>query len=332
MRPLPRTPVHHTDTKPRRRFAPDRVIPFIAALAALALPMFSPGCSGPNTPTQPATTAERVFAVDGVIKEIKPDGLTAVIHHEAIPGYMAAMTMPFRVKHAAELKGVGAGDTVRFRFHVTGDESWMDQVKVVRAAGQGATTDAATNLVGIGTGIVSSGSSTDRVVHPLMTYKFTNELGQAVSLSDFRGTALAITFIFTRCPVPDYCPRLTKNFQETAEKLTALSNAPTNWHLLSFTIDPAWDTPRVLKAYAQRYKYDPAKWSFLTGPSDRVADLVRESGVTVEPSGSLFNHNFRTLIVGTNGQLLASIPIGGPISDSIVAELRKALGVSVNEQ
>jgi protein SCO1/2 len=268
--------------------------------------------------------------VEGVIKEIKPDGISAVIQHEAIPGYMDAMTMPFRVKQASDLSGVGAGDVVRFRFHVTDSESWMDQVKVVRSPAQraGAPTNVASNHAAAGTGAVASVSATNGVVHPLMTYKFTNQLGQAVSLSDFRGSALAITFIFTRCPVPDYCPRLTRNFQETAQKMSSLPNAPTNWHLLSFTIDPAFDTPRVLKAYAERYKYDPAQWSFLTGPSDRVAEIVRESGVTVEPSGSLFSHNFRTLIVGTNGQLLTSIPVGGPISDGIVAELLKALGMT----
>jgi protein SCO1/2 len=296
----------------------------------LGLLILIAGCSGPNHENQPLPPgAERVFSVEGVVKEIKPDGLSAVIRHEAIPGYMDAMTMPFKVKGPAELKGVGAGDVVRFQFHVTGSESWMDQVKVIRSAAQGSATMVTNNNTAMaGTGTVTSVSGTNRAVHPLMTYKFTNQLGQAVSLSDFQGSALAITFIFTRCPVPDYCPRLTRNFQETAQKMSSLPNAPTNWHLLSFTIDPAFDTPRVLKAYAERYKYDPAQWSFLTGPQDRVAELVRESGVTVEPSGSLFSHNFRTLVVGTNGQLLTSIPIGGPISDGIVAELLKALGVT----
>jgi protein SCO1/2 len=299
---------------------------FFSRLAALGLVILLSACSAPSE--RQASTGERVFKVDGVVKTIRPDGRTAVIQHEAIPGYMEAMTMPFRVKDAAELKAVGAGDVIKFRFHVTGDESWMDQVEVVRTAAPRGATNAIVERVAMATNDVPSASTNKASPHPLMTYKFTNQLGQAVSLADFRGTALAITFIFTRCPVPDYCPRLTKNFQETVDKLSALPNCPTNWHLLSFTIDPAWDTPRILKAYAERYRYNPEHWSFLTGPSERITDLVRESGVTVEPSAGLFSHNFRTLIVGTNGQLLTSIPIGGPISDGIVTEMLKALGVS----
>jgi len=162
-----------------------------------------------------------------------------------------------------------------------------------------------------------------------MLYKFTNELGRAVSLSDFRGSALGITFIFTRCPVPDYCPRLTRNFEEVCRKLsnTNMPQAPTNWHLLTFTIDPSFDTPPILKSYAERYHYNPNKWSFLTGPNEKITALVEQSGVKVEPAeGGLFTHNFRTLIVGTNGELLNSIPIGGPIAGGIATELLKAMG------
>jgi len=299
---------------------------FFSRRAALGLVILLSACSGPSE-RQPSS-GERVFKVDGVVKTIRSDRRTAVIQHEGIPGYMEAMTMPCRVKDAAELKTIGVGDVIKFRFHVSGEESWMDQVEVVRTAAPRGTTNAVVERAAMATNDVPSASTNKASPHPLMTYKFTNQLGQAVSLADFRGTALAITFIFTRCPVPDYCPRLTKNFQETAEKLTALPNCPTNWHLLSFTIDPAWDTPRILKAYAERYRYNPAHWSFLTGPSERITDLVRESGVTVEPTAGLFSHNFRTLIVGTNGQLLTSIPIGGPISDGIVTEMLKALGMN----
>lgn len=295
--------------------------------------------------------ATQVFDVRGVVKSIKPDGRTVVIQHEAIPGFMEAMTMPFRAKAASELKGLSPGAAIRFRFHVAEEESWMDHVTIIIATNRPAATPAAsapsptTNAgsasasapapVSRSASVSESASASAsaaavarREVHPLMDYKFTNQFGRAVSLSDFRGTALGITFIFTRCPVPDYCPRLTRNFQETSLKLSRLPNAPTNWHLLSFTIDPAFDTPKILKSYAERYQYDPARWSFLTGPSEQITELVKQSGVTVEPGAGLFTHNFRTLIIAPNGQLQASIPIGGPISDGIVAEMLKAMGVT----
>ena len=79
-----------------------------------------------------------------------------------------------------------------------------------------------------------------------MDYKFTNQLGQAVSLSQFDGQALAITFFFTRCPIPEFCPRLSKNFQDVSQKLATRPGGPTNWHLLSVSFDTEFDTPPVL--------------------------------------------------------------------------------------
>jgi len=161
--------------------------------------------------------------------------------------------------------------------------------------------------------------------NPLFFYKFTNELGQAVSLSDFNGQALAVTFFFTRCPFPNFCPRLSKNFEEASQMLAADKNVSTNWHFLSVTFDPDFDTPGVLKAYGERYEYDPAHWSFLTGPPDKVTELAHLSGVKADPEGSLFNHNFRTLIIDSTGKLQMVFPVGGNMSDAIASEMRKAL-------
>lgn len=297
----------------------------LAALGSLIVLVAGCRPSDAGSPEAALAPAPRVFQVRGAVKTLKEDGRTVVIEHEKIPGYMEAMTMPFRVRDVAELKGVTAGDKVVFRFHVTDEESWVDQIQITArgAVASASGTNAAIPLPESRGPVAGGGRG-----HPLMDYKFTNQLGQPVSLRDFRGSVLAITFIFTRCPVPEYCPRLTKNFQEVSRKLSAVPGGPTNWHLLSFTIDPGFDTPKILKSYAERHQYDPAKWSFLTGPAERMTELVRESGVKVEPEGGLFNHNFRTLIVGTNGQLQASIPIGGPISDAIVEEMRRALGVA----
>ncbi len=169
---------------------------------------------------------------------------------------------------------------------------------------------------------------TDAPAHgrsPLFFYKFTNELGQAVSLSDFHGQALAVTFFFTRCPMPNFCPRLSKNFQEASQMLAADKTLPTNWHFLSVTFDPDFDTPAVLQAYGERYGYDAGHWSFLTGPPAKVTELAHLSGVTMDPEGSLFSHNFRTLIIDAAGKLQMVFPMGGDISEAIASEVRKAV-------
>jgi protein SCO1/2 len=158
----------------------------------------------------------------------------------------------------------------------------------------------------------------------LLTCKFTNELGQAVSLNDFHGQALAITFFFSRCPIPQYCPRLARNFQEASQKLLAASNGPTNWHFLSFSFDPDFDTPAVLKAYGERYQYDPRHWSFLTGAKDKLSVLASESNVTFETDSGFYNHNFRTMIVDASGHLQMVFPTSGDLSDAIVTEILKA--------
>jgi len=140
--------------------------------------------------------------------------------------------------------------------------------------------------------------------------------------------ALAITFVFTRCPYPTFCPLMSNNFREVQDKLLNTPNAPTNWHLLSISFDAEFDTPPVLKAYADHYHYNPKHWSFLTGPHHKIAELAQLSGVTVEKDGSFFNHNFRTLIIDAAGNLQMAFPIGGNLSDAVASELLKAAAVT----
>lgn len=256
------------------------------------------------------------FMVKGVIRELPTGGRSVVIQHEAISNYMEAMTMPFKVRAATELQGLQPGDQVSFRLSVTDEASWIDQI-----AQTGKHLAAVTHATP-GTTDVAIGTSSR---HPLLDYQFTNELGRAVSLSQFKGRALAITFFFTRCPIPDYCPRLSKNFSEASRKLAATPEAPTNWHFLSISIDPQFDTPAVLRAYGERYQYDPEHWSFLTGPVDKIREVARLSGMHYEPD-SVANHNFRTLIIDPAGQLHTSFPVGGNLSDALAEEMRKACG------
>jgi protein SCO1/2 len=143
-------------------------------------------------------------------------------------------------------------------------------------------------------------------------------------LNDFRGQALAITFFYTRCPIPDYCPRLSKNFQEAQQKLESLPGAPANWHLLSISFDPEFDSPQMLKAYGNSYQYNPKHWSFLTGPTNQIGELARQSGVSYQYDAGTFNHDFRTLIIDAAGHLQMVFPTSGDLSDQIVAEIIKA--------
>ncbi|MGD1089135.1 MAG: SCO family protein [Verrucomicrobiota bacterium] len=262
---------------------------------------------------------ERVFAATGVVEQVNPADGTIVIQNEAISNYMSAMTMPFKVKDTKELTRAQAGDEISFQLHVTGTESWVDQFTQIGTVPL--KENKPLNQPVSETQIV-------RARNPLLDYKFTNELEQLVSLSDFHGQALAITFFYTRCPLPDFCPRLSKNFQEASQKLESMPGAPANWHFLSFSFNPEFDTPPMLKAYGEGYQYDPKHWSFLTGPPDQIAELARESGVKYESDNGLINHNFRTLIIDANGHLQMVFPTSGDLSDEIVAEIVKAAAVT----
>jgi protein SCO1 len=293
-----------------------RCCAYVAA-AILALAPNPVQCQAAESAAAPAETRE--FSVKGVVKKVEPENSRVIIAHEAIPGFMEAMTMPFRVKAPEILAGVQAGDSVSFKLSVTADQSWID--KVVKIPAINITTATATDHAPTN---AAASTNAPHHRHPLLDYAFTNELGQPVRLGDFRGQVLAMTFFFSRCPIPDYCPRLMKNFEEASQKLRDMPGALTNYHFLSVTFDPEFDTPARLKAYAKGYDYDPSHWSFLTGPADKLAELARLSDVKYQRDGDFFNHDMRTLIIDGDGKLRMVFPIGGNLSEAIVEEMLKA--------
>lgn len=250
-----------------------------------------------------------------MVRELREDGRSVVVRHEAITNYMVAMTMPFRVREPRELLGLSAGDEITFHLRVTEDESWIESVRRTGRSQRETNPPPATPSP-------AAVPLTGR--HPLLDYAFTNEFGQPVSLGQFHGSALAYTFFFTRCPVPDYCPRLAKNFVAATRKLRETPGAPTNWHFLSISIDPESDTPAVLRNYARGYGYDSNHWSFLTGPTNKVRELAALSGLEYQRDGASYSHGLMTVIIDPLGRLHKVFPIGGDLGDAIATEMLKA--------
>jgi protein SCO1/2 len=256
------------------------------------------------------------FTVKGVIKELRPDGKTVEIRHEEVPNFMPAMTMPFEAKEPRELAGLKAGDVVSFRMTVTDKDTWIDEIR---------------KLTGPGPNELPSRSTFRLVrdVEPLQIgdllpeYHFTNEQGQAVSLSQFKGQALGITFVFTRCPLPNFCPLMSNNFGEAQKKLLAIPNGATNWHLLTISFDPEFDTPVILKAYAQRYEADPRHWNYLTGDLIDITAISEQFGQTFWREEGALNHNLRTVVVDAAGRVQRVFEGNKWKSDELVAELIK---------
>ena len=237
-----------------------------------------------------------MFQVKGVIKEIRPERKEIEIKHEAIPDYMPAMTMPFDVKDTNELAGLQPQQPISFRLTVTDTDGWVDNIKPLGPPQAGSTNSAAPPPIRVVQPL--------KVGDPLPEFHLTNELGQAISTRQYKGQALAITFLFTRCPFPTFCPRLANDFSETQQKMLSLTNGPANWHLLTISFDPEFDKPDILKAYALAHNYDPAHWTFATGDLADISAFGDLFGLAFwkDSSGSI-THNMRTAVIDANGRL-----------------------------
>jgi protein SCO1/2 len=283
-------------------------------LGLLCFALFLTAC---NQNTSQPTAATKTYTAKGVIKELEPDGKTAVIKHEAIPGYMEAMTMPFEVRDTNLLRGLKPGDSVSFKLAVTAKEGWISDLTKLESSTNPAASPATNQPEMHVTRALEPLDPGDK----LPDYHFTNELGEAVSLSQFKGKVLAFTFFFTSCPFPEFCPRMTSNFAEAERQLETMTNAPAHWQLLSISFDPVHDTPAKLSHYASAADYDKNHWSFLTGEEDQIGGLAEQMGENYWHEGASIGHNLRTVVVDASGHIRKII--GG--SKWTVSELVQAM-------
>ena len=235
---------------------------------------------------------QREYVLEGQILAVRPERREVVIRHQDIEGFMPGMTMPFSVREPELLTGKRPGDLVTATLVVaetsahlstlttTGFEDLNDEAPppapVVLAPGQ-SVSDAA----------------------------FVDQDGQAVSLEGFRGHRLALTFIYTRCPLPDFCPLMDRHFASIQETLATRAELA-DVRLLTVTFDPEFDTPAVLKAYARRRGAEPAVWSFLTGDPTEVSAFGEQFGLYVEraPQSIDITHSLRTAVIDPEGRLV----------------------------
>jgi protein SCO1/2 len=264
----------------------------------------------------PAVSDQKIYAVNGRVQELEPDGRTVVVQHEAISNYMAAMTMPFEVHDSNQLSGLKAGDAITFHLVITSKEGWIEDVKKrpkpVALASPGIHLSHAVAGLKIG--------------ETVPDYHFTNELGRVVSLAQYRGRVVALTFFFTTCPYPNFCPRMTSNFSEAEAKLKARKDMANRWQLFSISFDPRTDTPPRLRAYAEKAHYDPGHWSFLTGDLAQITGLADEFGETFTTQGPTITHNLRTVVIDPQGRVRKIYEGNAWTPAELVAEMAKVRG------
>ena len=260
---------------------------------------------------------EQVFKVRGVVQELSADDPNKIIiDHEEMPGYMAAMIMPFRAKDPAEIQGLAPGDVVTFTYHVTQLESWITDVDATGETGKVKSLD---ELGEPAAPLLAEGD-------PLPDYEFLDENGEALKLSDLRGMPVALTFVFSRCPVPEYCPRMMRNFFNVHNRLEADPDAPENYRLLTISFDSWNDTPEVMKAWGRAYGHRPGqKWSLLTS---ETCCTINEIGANVglkfgEVNGS-YNHNLRTVVLEPDGTIRRIFTDENWSTEELIAEIKAA--------
>jgi protein SCO1/2 len=234
----------------------------------------------------------RTFHVTGTVTAPMAERRVMVAHGD-IPGYMPAMTMPFAVA-ADETPSVAVGDRVRFTLRVTADGSQAEGFEVT-----GHDAALATALRAATGRIQKRLKKGDEIP----AFSLTTSEGLPLTSADLRGHVTAITFVFTRCPVPEFCPLMVKRFQEVQRQLES-SDSHHAVRLLSVTLDPAFDTPQVLRDYATSKRANPARWQFATGERDEIARLTSAFFIHVEQNGVLIDHTLATAVIGRDGRIV----------------------------
>ena len=238
-------------------------------------------------------TSSRQFELQGQILAVRPERHEVVIKHQDIKGLMPGMTMPFTVKEDALIADKKPGDLVTATLVVGETQAYLS---TLTTTGHADLSEAAPPAP---PDILEPGQ-------PVKDASLVDQDDKPRSFSTFKGHRLAVTFIYTRCPLPDFCPLMDKHFaaiQKTIQSTPALADV----RLLTVTLDPAFDRPAILKAYARRREADPAVWTFLTGDPREVNSFATQFGLYVEhnPENAIdITHNLRTAVIDPEGRLV----------------------------
>ncbi len=284
-----------------------------AFLLIVIVPAWLAGTCACRKPPAPPSLR---YPVKGRVVEVALPEKQLMLEHEDIPGYMPAMTMPFPVKDEALLKVAAVGDEVTASLVIQGSQYWLEDVTVTRK------TPGTTRLGPKSTAVeVKPGE-----ILPGVT--LVNQDGKKVRLADYRGRALALTFIYTRCPLPDFCPLMMQNFVAVEAALAAEPALHARTGLLSISFDTAHDTPEVLKRYGRSLAGEGpqpfAHWQFASGADAEIRKLGNALGLEYDPDTGMWVHNLRTAVIGPDGKLVRVIRGNDWKPAELVADLRAA--------
>jgi len=268
------------------------------------------GCSQAEPP--------RSYELQGQVLVVRPETDEILVKHEDIKGFMPAMTMPYKVKDRALLNGRAPGDLITATLQVEPELAWLSAITKTGSAPipEDAITKipAAANISLLKPGDVVPDT-------PLL-----DQEGVPLALSDLRDTAVVVTFIYTRCPLPQFCPLMDRRFGEIQSLVAGTDTLRGRVRLVSISFDPAHDTPAVLRAHAAKVSANPSVWRFATAGEEVVDRMAATFGVNVmrEKDGTV-THNLRTAVIDPQGRVVSIHDSNAWTAASIVNELKTAI-------
>jgi protein SCO1/2 len=294
------------------------VVLMMAGFVAIA------GCKSTAPPTA-GPTITKTFPIRGKVVSVDAKAGEIVLDHQAVPGFMEAMVMPYKLADSSIIGELHPGDTI------TADVL-VDQISVDPAGGfKNARLD---HIVVVAQAKPDYKPAVQFHVptagDQVPDFALLNENGRTIHLDQFKGKVVLMTFIYTRCPLADFCPRMSRNFAEIDKALQGDPALYAKTHLISVSFDPAYDTPAVLKSYGGAYTGEYTKekflhWDFAAPPVKELPEMTEFFDVGVTPGeGKTLTHSLSTVVIGKDGKVVAWYPTNDWVPSEVVAAVKAA--------
>jgi protein SCO1/2 len=257
----------------------------ILAIVVLICAGFAAGCQ---------SAPEKHYPIQGEVISADPAKKLITVKHGDIPGLMPAMTMTYQVAESKQIQTLQPGDKITADLVVSESKGRLEKVV----------------LVGKGDGKGSPGTTqrTPEKGDAVPDFAVVNQDGKIIHFNNYRGKILLVTFIYTRCPLPDYCPRMNENFRAVQKLLQENPGAAERAEFLSISFDPEHDTPAVLKHYASLYKKSAPggtsfDWQFAAPSQKDLPELAQFFGLVYQPEQAQIVHSLSTTVIGPDGKV-----------------------------
>jgi len=257
------------------------------------------------------------YHVRGVVVSTNAAKGEITLDTDAIPGFMESMVMPYTLKNASVLSELHPGDTITATLLASDTSDVLDQIVIVGQAKADYPPPVQYNPLTPGESVPN--------------FSFLNQNDQTIHLAQFRGKVLLMTFIYTRCPLASYCPRMSRNFAQINQALAEDPSLYKRTHLLSVSFDPAYDTPTVLRSYGGAYtgKYTEETfqhWDFAAPSQKELSKVLKFFLVGVTPGQNhTLNHSLSTLVITPDGKIYKWYPTNDWQPQQLISDVKELL-------